>query len=202
MTDIGKKELQENAYVPYMHKHPHRTTEVSSFGKEFNVWTINKLLGNGDKSNWEEVVDHEDQELLADQEKRKKVDDERRLEYIESYKEKDPETYKEMSILNDELKAQDEQIAVVNKAENKYKEDKDLDAYIKFWENIWSNGGLLFRGIKWIFRLTELYIKAKRYDDALEHLKMIKEKVPDYDYKANQYIEKIEKLKVKSKKSK
>lgn len=51
LTEIGRLELSENAYVPYMHSVHNKTTEDVKIGVEFNVWSINKLLGNGDKSN-------------------------------------------------------------------------------------------------------------------------------------------------------
>lgn len=56
LTEIGQLELNENAYVPYMHSVNNKTTEDDRFGMTFNVWSINKLLGSGDKSNWKAVV--------------------------------------------------------------------------------------------------------------------------------------------------
>lgn len=56
LTELGKQELKENAYVPYMHKHPHKTTEDTRFGNTFNVWSVNKLFPSGDASSWKIVV--------------------------------------------------------------------------------------------------------------------------------------------------
>ena len=56
LTEIGKIELTDNAYVPYMHNHPHLTIEDSKFGKPFTVWEINKLFPDGNAQNWREVV--------------------------------------------------------------------------------------------------------------------------------------------------
>ena len=56
LTELGQSELESNGYVPYMHKHPHKTTEDSRFGDTFTVWDINRLFLNGDASNWKEVV--------------------------------------------------------------------------------------------------------------------------------------------------
>lgn len=56
LTETGKAELEENAYVPYMCKHSHKTTEDGRFGKTFNVWDINKLLHDKDISKWREIV--------------------------------------------------------------------------------------------------------------------------------------------------
>lgn len=63
LTDIGKMELEENAYVPYMHKHQRKTTEDGRFGVIFNVWSINKILGSGDKSDWKAIVDAQEQKM-------------------------------------------------------------------------------------------------------------------------------------------
>ena len=56
LTEKGETELAENAYVPYMHKHPHKTIEDSRFGTSFTVWDINKLLHNKDITKWREIV--------------------------------------------------------------------------------------------------------------------------------------------------
>ena len=56
LTEIGKKELEENGYVPYMHNHNHLTTEDSRFGKTFTVWDINKQFPDGNAKNWRKVV--------------------------------------------------------------------------------------------------------------------------------------------------
>lgn len=100
---------------------------------------------------------------------------------------------KEEIRLQTELKAQNMQINSVQAAEKTFESDGNIDALIEFWENIWSNGGLLFNGSKWTFRLPDLYIKQKRYDDALRILKKIRN--PYYIDKKNSYIERIEKLK-------
>lgn len=56
LTDLGLKELAENAYVPYMHKHPCKTTESERFGKMFNVWSINRQLAGEDVTDWMKIV--------------------------------------------------------------------------------------------------------------------------------------------------
>ena len=96
------------------------------------------------------------------------------------------------------LRNQDEQLALIQEADKKYTENNNVDEYIVFWEAIWSNGGLKFEGSKWHFVLADLYIKEKRYDDALKFLKMLKKEKPNYREKAISYIEKVEKLKAKS----
>ena len=65
------------------------------------------------------------------------------------------------STLTDILEEQDKQIAAIHNAEDKYEQDHDIDSLIAFWEKIWKQGGLLFNGSKWTFRLPDLYIKEK-----------------------------------------
>lgn len=183
LTELGNQELSENAYIPYMHTTPNKTTEDNRFGMTFNVWSINKLLGTGDKSNWKTTVEEEERKM--NKETSNKNDD-----FMKDLKKIDPEGYKV-------LKTQDQQIAAVQKARDKYSEDKDLEAYIAFWEMIWANGGLKFEGARWHFELADLYIKAKQYDDALAFVTKIKKTKATYAYKSDAYIEKIEELKAK-----
>ena len=56
LTDLGKEELIDNGYIPYMHKHRHATTEDNRFGETFTVWDINKLFSDGDARNWRQIV--------------------------------------------------------------------------------------------------------------------------------------------------
>ena len=95
------------------------------------------------------------------------------------------------------LEKQDIQLQKIHKAEELYKENKDIENLIAFWENIWENGGLLFNGSYWTFRLPDLYIKEKDYDKALCILEKINN--PHYEDKKISYIKKIEKLKKKNK---
>ena len=45
LTDMGTQELQDNAYIPYIHNSRKKTMENSPFGQgEFNVWSVNKLI--------------------------------------------------------------------------------------------------------------------------------------------------------------
>ncbi len=183
LTELGKQELRDNEYVAYMHKYPYKTIEESQFGKEFNVWSINRLLGSGDKSNWKEIVDQQEEMMNTETKDRNDA-------FMKDLKTIDPNGYKA-------LKSQDKQIAAVQKAQAQYKDNKDLDAYIHFWEQVWANGGLLFEGAGWYFELPDLYIKAKRYDDALAFVKKIKATKTIYGYKADKYIERIDGLKAK-----
>ena len=56
LTDLGKVELADNGYVPYMHNHRHLTTEDGTFGKTFTVWDINRLFPDGHAENWRKLV--------------------------------------------------------------------------------------------------------------------------------------------------
>lgn len=110
------------------------------------------------------------------------------------------ETYADKTLreLKQDLEKQDRQLATIIKADEKYHKTNDIDEYIKFWEKIWNNGGLLFNGSKWTFTLPDLYIKAKRYDDALKILNKIRN--PAYTEKMEVYIKRVKKLKAKANK--
>lgn len=75
-------------------------------------------------------------------------------------------------------------------------------AYTKYWEALWENGGLKFEGAGWHFELPDLYIMAKRYDDALTFVTELKHSKPSYAIKADSYINRIETLKEKKLKCK
>lgn len=94
-----------------------------------------------------------------------------------------------------QLAMQDKQLNEIRAAESKFEKDGDINSLVLFWESIWSSGGLLFNGSKWTFRLPDLYIKQKRYDDALRILKKIKN--PVYQDKKCSYIAKIQTAKGK-----
>lgn len=56
LTEIGKAELEDNGYVPYMHNHSHLTTEDGKFGETFTVWDINKYFPDGNAKEWRHTV--------------------------------------------------------------------------------------------------------------------------------------------------
>lgn len=97
--------------------------------------------------------------------------------------------------LQNRLSRQDEQLTAIQKAENQYQSNGNIESIISFWESIWTNGGLLFNGSKWTFRLPDIYIAEKRYDDALRILTMIHSQ-GKYTDKADSYIKKV-KAKIK-----
>ena len=176
LTNLGKSELEENAYVPYMHSHSKYTT--------FTIWVLNQLLGTGDKSNYVEIIEKKHTEIDNRNEEGNKT-------FMKELKVIDPEGYRK-------LKSQDKQIKAVQTADEKYAEDNNLDWIINFWEEIWKDDGPKFEGSGWMFRLPDLYIKAKRYDDAIAIVQKIKKtKGAYYSNKANSYITKIEERKTK-----
>ncbi len=185
LTELGRQELDENAYVPYMHTNRNKTTEDSRFGILFNVWTINQLLGTGDKSNWRAIVGEQEEKLKQERAERHKA-------YVQWLKENDPEGYQE-------LLEEDRRREAVRQAEENYAATNDLYAYIAFWEKFWSKGFKGFVNWDWYFELPEAYIKAERYDDALVFLGSIKAIEPRYAPKVDTYIKKIQKLKAKDK---
>ena len=177
LTELGQTELEENAYVPYMHKHPRTTNDSAGTELAFNVWTINRKLGNN-KSNWKEIVDREESRVFCTTEANHKTSMEQLSEFD--------------STLFDELKRQDRQLELIQQTETNL--EGDTNALIIFWENIWKGDGLLFEGSAWHFRLPDLYIKAQRYDEAISFCKMIIAKKPTYANKAESYIERLKQL--------
>lgn len=179
LTDLGEAELEENAYVPYMHRAEDITIDVSPSEPGFNIWRINRELGGKDVSGRKGLVDQIRTSIKEEAEKQQQ-------DYMEDLKRISPKTY-------ERLKEQITQIALIQEQEALYKENKDLDALIKFWEKLWRDGGLKFEGMHWHFRLVDLYIKKKQYDDALALCKKIlAEGDPYYIDKANSYIQKIQ----------
>jgi len=98
LTDLGKAELNDNQYVPYMHKHKHATTEDGTFGETFTVWDMNKLIArNGRQAEWKKIIgdieqkrfgvnmaESIDDELIKKQNKKsdtEKVDDEESIAF-------------------------------------------------------------------------------------------------------------------------
>ena len=196
LTRKGEAELQENGYVPYMHKSSNKTIEGAPFGYEFNVWTINALIGSGDKRCWKEVVADEEAKLHGYTERHVAESQKRSKEITDSYKESNPELYRELKALDDHRDLQEYQFSKIKEAEQKFKENGNIDELIKFWESIWNSDGLAFNGSHWTFRLPDIYIAQKRYDDAIRILFKIKN--PIYQDKVKGYIDKVYNLKRKA----
>lgn len=182
LTRLGEEELEDNSYVPYMHNNRNTTAEGvrGSYG-EFNVWSVNRILGSGNKNNWRAVVDEEERKSIEEAHRR----------YMKNLFDEDDGELIDDSV----IRAQDEQLTKVQHAAGKYEKDGNLDSYIAFWESIWKKGGPKFEGSMWMFKLPDLYIKAGRYEDALDLVMKIKEtRSAVYWDKADYYVEKIEGL--------
>lgn len=197
LTEKGEKELSDNEYVPYMHKAPDKTTEDRSFGPEFNVWSVNRQMQGCDASQWKKIVNEQIENRAAYFSSKRKEEKENPL----SSRLKDPKLKAEAKKMEDELAAQDAQIELINEAEESYEQTKNIDDLIRFWESVWDSGGLLFNGSTKTFRLPDLYIKQRRYKDALRIVKKIKRQ-GKYTEKADGYIEKINKLMINDRKNK
>ena len=191
LTEAGKQELEDNAYVPYMDSHAAGTPGYSSGVRPFNVWSINQALGQGDRKNWRAVVDREKQ--LRDEEIREQ-------QAAGKIQPEDPERYRESLEASgaspEDRAAAVAQSAEIRNAENRYRKTGNLEEYITFWEKIWAEGGLVARGSKADFTLADLYVKAGRYDDALAFLKKLRTRDSDREYTeyADRYMAALENL--------
>lgn len=184
LTELGQTELEENAYIPYMHKHKLSGNDSEGDNIAFSVWTINKLLDRNDKSNWKEVVD--------------KIE----MQVTEEIKKRHEESMKRLAVIDPELyiklKSKEMQADYINRIEERL--SGDTNALIDFWESIWNGEGLLYEKSKWDFRLADLYIEEKRYDDAINFCEFMKAKNPNNENKADEYIDKINIMKAKERK--
>lgn len=182
LTQKGEEELAANIYVPLMHNAPDKTIEGSMYGEEFNVWSINRILGENDFQDYASVIQSIRDRISATQQERQKVF----CSYLEG-RAQNGDADAQLSL------EREHQIEQIQSAEADYQESGDIDTYIAFWENIWNSGGLLFNGSRWTFRLADLYISKKQYDNALNNLDKIT--ADEYLPKKLKYIEKIEKAK-------
>ncbi len=163
LTDIGKAELQENGYVPYMHKNKNTTAEDSTFGKTFNVWSINRLLGKGDKSNWQAVLEKEEKRLFISRETKKQDPFQKKIEE-RLYRE--DENFRSMT---DHLTYQNALLSRVNAAREKYNDDGDLESVIKEFEYAFWKADPPCESAQYI-DLVGFYLKAGMNDRAWAYL--------------------------------
>jgi len=176
LTALGKTELDENMYIPYMHKHSISTT--------FTTWDLNILLGINGKDNYKEIIEKKHAEIASENKEKRRVS-------MLKLQESNPGLYKS-------IKDQTEQLELFKAADTKYAKEKNLDWIISFWEKVWEDDGPKFEGTYWMFRLPDLYIQAKRYDDALAIITKIENrKESSYSDRAKKYIEKVSEYKAK-----
>lgn len=191
LTELGGAELGENKYVPIMHKEKGKTIDDATFGPIFNVWEINRRMGQEHRNDWQNIIN----EVKAEMQKYTVQKAEKREEFLKREESRNPKFVSEIRAMDKKIASQDAQLSKIREAEKRFEQGEDIDALIAFWENLWENGGLLFNGSKWTFRLPDLYIKQKRYDDALRILKRIDN--PAYQEKKKSYIAKIQTAKKK-----
>lgn len=181
LTPKGESELESNMYVPLMHNNPNKTIEGERFGKEFNVWSVNRVLGQNDFRDSDKVIRQLQNRMAKDRESR--------LEVSHAY-------LKERALSGDTkakiLLEQEARFMQMQSAENAFNETGDINAYIEYWENIWKNDSSIIMGDFWVFRLVDLYILQKRYDDALNILSQITDE--QYSKRKLKYMQKLEKL--------
>lgn len=193
LTQTGKAELSENSYVVNIHNSPDKTTSDSRYGPTYNLDAVASDLEKDPEISWEAAVSARKQkreDFLTDQKKQHNA-------FLEEMKSRNPAWYSKMKKLDASLAAQDRQLQKVQAAEAKYKESGDLEWYVDFWESLWANGGLLFRGFKWWFTLPDLYFKQKRYDDVIAFCEMAKARDNDVEEKADKYIQRAQERKAK-----
>lgn len=169
LTNKGESEQNENEYVYFTH--------LNSLDSNFDAWKMNKLLGVGNKSNYVEIF-----KKNCGSYKLNEFSKEARLEEVKANPLNNDEA---LSILrqldsamksNDvkvRVKADDKYIEIINLRDAQYKADKDIEQYILFWEDNWRNNRPLL-GAHWAFVLPDLYIKTKRYDEALKCIEVLK----------------------------
>lgn len=179
LTPLGKIELEENAYIPYMHRQHKSGGDNPDDPTAFNVWVINRLLAKTNKSNWKAICD--------------KREHERDSYWQVGTRELYGSLERSDSELANTLKAQDAQLESIKIAEVNYLKSGDIKSLIDFWEKLWKKEGLLFNGAHWTFRLADLYIEQHQYEEALKFVKSIHN--PIYDYKVQKYVTRIEKMK-------
>lgn len=197
LTQTGEIELSENSYVVNIHSSPDKTTSDSQYGTTYNLDAVASEIANDPELSWEAAASARKQKrenFFTNQKKQHNT-------FLEEMKARNPAWYREMKKLNGSLAAQDRQLQKVQAAESRYKRTGDLEWYIDFWESLWANGGLVFRGSKWWFTLPDLYFKQKRYDDVIAFCEMAKARDNDVDEKANKYIQRAQERKEKQKKN-
>lgn len=189
LTEIGTEELRENEYIPYMHNSSHKTLEDIG-DKEFTVWSINRLIGNKDKSNWKEIVEKEYYRTMG----------------LEPTKEIDtPETLKELQPRiplsniqnsNDWDKGFKIGFPYYEKGEAVRKEGKLVEA-IAYYDKaraVGYNAPALYRSYAMVYR------KLKEYDQEIEILEeaVARSKGENYEGSFDERLAKAKELKAKA----
>lgn len=191
LTDLGKSELSENEYVPIMHKSPDKTTENSMFGPIFNVWEVNRRLAKN--PDWHTIIE----DIRREQAEYQAAKFEKHKILLKEMEKHDPEFAAKLREWDEKDAEFNRNLEAEKLAEETYKTTGNIDDYISFWEKQWEKGELHL-GSQRAFILPNLYIKQKRYDDALRIINLID---PFYQEKKEAYINKIQALKEKEAKN-
>lgn len=72
----------------------------------------------------------------------------------------------EMSEIQKKLNKQDDLIRKRNQAEDKFKQDGNVNELLSFWRGVWADKSWRIMSGNWIFNFPELLIKEKLYDEA------------------------------------
>lgn len=169
LTSKGKTEQAENEYVYFTH--------YNSLDVTFDAWKMNNLLGSGDKSNFVEIFNNNCHLRKPDKSSKEATLEELKAnpfnnnEALSILRQLDPAM--KSNDIHVRVNADDKYIEVINLRDAQYKVDKDVEQYILFWEDNWKNDRPLL-GAHWAFVLPDLYIKTKRYEDALKCIEVLK----------------------------
>lgn len=171
LTEMGRIELEENYYIPYMHRYEEKTPT-------FNVWTVNAMFLGTPGPDWEtrikaEIVRESKAELrqIYAQEKAEKQEQKEREERMKAY----PEAYNRIEV-SEHVKMTHERFYVYReyrKALLNYRIDDDDERYIIALEKIWHQDLKYPESHEKHMVLVELYLKVGRIDDALSELDAI-----------------------------
>lgn len=189
LTDLGKLELEENGYIPYMHNHSRLTTEDFRFGETFTVWDINRLFPNGNAKNWRQVVGEiEKKRFGVDMAnsvatKDKKVDIIEEREKIRAYL-----TIKQDEI-NNRIKTKGDGFDEQTKGLHYKSIGKDKEALVEFFVAIGKkyDAPALYRNTAILLR------KYKMYEEELSVIEAGLKNVP-YNNRENELTERKEKV--------
>lgn len=162
LTEKGKKELETNAYIPYMHRHTEKTIEGLSLSEgSFTIWDVNRLLHNQNINEWESIVADFERNQLG-----RSLLDEKNKEETNNTEQEIKELIKNLQITdeqkeNKELGFKEEMEGINCKKSGNYK-----DALVHFYKaiNYKFDAPALYENTAIILR------KYKLYEEELEVL--------------------------------
>lgn len=194
LTDLGKLELEENGYIPYMHNHSRLTTEDFRFGETFTVWDINRLFPNGNAKNWRQVVGEIEKkrfgvDMANSVATKAKNPAPKKVDIIEERKEiQDYLTFKQDEI-NNRIKTKGDGFDEQTKGLHYKSIGKDKEALVEFFVAIGKkyDAPALYRNTAILLR------KYKMYEEELSVIEAGLKNVP-YNNRENELTERKEKV--------